>query len=716
MSFDRVRGELWVGDVGWQLWEMVYRVQRGGNYGWPIMEGPQTVLPGTRRGPTPILSPVYSHPHSEAASITGGFVYHGQRLPELRGAYIYGDFQSGKIWSLRTDGDRKPIVRELASTPLQLVSFGEDLRGELYLIDYGRSQQIFELVPQADSGQNLGFPRRLSETGLFRSVAKQEPEAGVLLYEINATHWADGTASHRWMAVPGTEPVRVDGENWLFPDGSVLVKTIRRQHGLGNEKRWQNLETQVLHREAGTWRPYAYRWNEAQDDAELVAGHGESFSVSEPGNTRSHRIVSRAECQLCHNPWVEKKTTIHGIQSASPLAVSLAQWDRPATGSATSENQLSRFRHQGWLTGTVEPGTVARLADPRDESIDLDPRARTYLHVNCAHCHQRHAGGTTTIDLSFGTPLSKVQAVDVRPVQGAFGLSQARIIAPGDPMGSVLHYRLAKSGGGRMPRLGTEEIDPQGVRLIRRWIAQMSSSSESAGGAGVRELAEPLDRIESDSELRSAVESLLSTTRGAVALRIALDDQVVSARTRAVIVDRGATHSQAEVRDLFEHLLPVGQRVQRLGTQIDRAALLALPADAERGRQLFFREGAASCQACHRVQGQGGTLGPDLSRIGGKYPIDELLVHLLEPSRRIDPEFQTYTLETRDGRVFTGLVIERTPERVALRTAQVARLELPLSEVEQLTPQQVSLMPELLLRDMTPQQAADLLAYLASKK
>ncbi len=69
------------------------------------MEGPQPVHVEGERGPTPILPPIKAHPHSEAASITGGYVYHGTRLPELAGAYIYGDYQTGIIWGLQCDGE-----------------------------------------------------------------------------------------------------------------------------------------------------------------------------------------------------------------------------------------------------------------------------------------------------------------------------------------------------------------------------------------------------------------------------------------------------------------------------------------------------------------------------------------------------------------------------------------------------------------------------------
>lgn len=137
-----------------------------------------------------------------------------------------------------------------------------------------------------------------------------------------------------------------------------------------------------------------------------------------------------------------------------------------------------------------------------------------------------------------------------------------------------------------------------------------------------------------------------------------------------------------------------------------------MPADAERGRQVFFGQG--QCQSCHRVGEMGETLGPDLSEIGKKYPPPELLAHVLEPSRLIEPQYLQYLVETTDGRVLSGLLAERNDREVVLRTAENKEIRIPAKDVELLAPQQASLMPELLLRDLTPQQAADLLAYLTS--
>ena len=728
MSFDPAKGDLWVGDVGWQLWEMIYRVEKAGNYGWPIMEGPQPVLPETRRGPTPILPPTVSHPHSEASSITGGYVYHGDRLPALKGVYVYGDFQTGTIWGLRHDGRAVTWQGVLAQTPLQIVSFGEDRAGELLIVDYERSQQIFRLVENSDQGADAAFPRRLSETGLFTSVEDETPAAGVMEYKINAEPWADHTSARRWMALPGTEPLAVgtDG-NWAFPDGAVLVKTIGIELEQGVPASRRRLETQILLRTADVWRPYTYLWNDEQTDAVLAetAGSQRVLSIVDPqapGGTReqTYRFASRAECQMCHNPWVEKKTTIYGVQSASPLGISVAQLNRTVERDGGATNQLAELHDHGWLTGVPEdPDQAPRYADPYDSTANRDERARAYLQVNCAHCHQPHAGGTATIDLSYGVPLADAQMIDVRPAQGAFGISDARIIAPGDPAGSVLHYRMTKTGGGRMPRLGSDEVDEAGVQLIREWITAMPGGTPSS----------PTDRLQPAEAAAyqglitgppagraDAILQLTNSTRGALALLTVMEDRSASRELQSDILAIAGQHPQAEVRDLFERFLPASQRVRRLGTVVDAASLLSLPADAERGRSLFFADGAAACQSCHKVGDQGTALGPDVSEIGKKYPPRDLLTHLLEPSRFIDPRYVTYVVETTDGLVLSGLLVEQTDAEVVLKTTKNEVQRIPAANVEILAPQQKSLMPELLLRDLTPQQAADLLAYLSSLK
>ncbi|MDP6444625.1 MAG: PQQ-dependent sugar dehydrogenase [Pirellulaceae bacterium] len=721
MSFDRETGELWVGDVGWELWEMIYRVQRGGNYGWSIMEGRQPVLPEQNPGPTPILPPTIDHPHSEAGSITGGFVYRGSRIPELVGSYIYGDYQSGVVWAARAKDGQVTSLREIAQTPLQLVGFSEDNDAELYLLDHrGR---IFELIANPAPDRSKSFPRKLSQTGLFESVARQRPAAGVISYSINAEHWADHTRSERWLAVPGDKPITVDDKgNWQFPDGSVVAKTVSIDHVLTGAKDEsagvaRRLETQIMHREDGSWRPYTYAWNEDQNDAELVdaTGFTRPLRIRDKNalagvREQSYRFASRQECTLCHNPWVEARTTIFGVQSASLLGVRVEQLKRDHRYAEGDADQLATLARVGLLDpGKLVLAKTAPLTDPRDSSASLEGRVRSYFQVNCAHCHAFNAGGVANIALGHDVAVENMKLIGVRPTQGTFGIADATLVAPGRPFRSVLYYRVAKLGGGRMPRVGSHEIDDDGVRLIHDWIALMDPPDD------VDSLQPQLARLDATKgKARAAtITELASTTRGALAMFTHVSSPRADRALREQVASLTKSHPRAEVRDLFERFVPPSQRIKRLGANVDRAELLSLESNAARGKQVFFDNSAAACKNCHLVDKVGGKVGPDLTEIGKKYPRGQLLEHILTPSRFMEPKYVPYLLETADGRVLSGLLEKQTKEEVVLRDAKDKLHRLPADEVELLVRQQKSLMPELLLRDLTKQEVADLLAYLA---
>ena len=96
------------------------------------------------------------------------------------------------------------------------------------------------------------------------------------------------------------------------------------------------------------------------------------------------------------------------------------------------------------------------FVDPYSGDADLHARARSYLAVNCSHCHQNGAGGTSTIDLRSDIVMEDTKTLNATPTQGLFQLQNATVITPGDPFRSVLYYRAACSGRGRMPHIGSE--------------------------------------------------------------------------------------------------------------------------------------------------------------------------------------------------------------------------------------------------------------------
>jgi glucose/arabinose dehydrogenase len=141
-SFDRASGDLYIGDVGQSSWEEVNiqpAASAGGeNYGWNIMEGFEC-YGATACDQSGLTLPVHAYPtRAGGCAITGGHVYRGQAYPNLQGIYFYGDYCSGTIWGLKRDGNNWQN-QELASTPYNISSFGEDQAGELYLTDRGGS-------------------------------------------------------------------------------------------------------------------------------------------------------------------------------------------------------------------------------------------------------------------------------------------------------------------------------------------------------------------------------------------------------------------------------------------------------------------------------------------------------------------------------------------------------------------------------------------------
>jgi putative heme-binding domain-containing protein len=703
ISFDRKTGDLWAGDVGWERWELVYHVERGGNYGWSVVEGPQPVHPHGKRGPTPIRPAEVTLPHPEAASVTGGYVYRGKQFPDLAGCYVYGDYETRRLWANPVEGKKLGPTRLLAITNQRIVAFAEDPEGELILLDFQGT--LHRLKRNEPSKSTHPFPTRLSATGLFTSVANEEPAPGVIPFSINATMWADHARARYYLALPGTSTITREGDNWVFPTDTVLAKTISLEMEAGHPVSERKLETQILHYDGQLWRGYTYRWNEAQSDADLVQARGsqQTFTIRDAhaaGGKRvqTWRFPSRAECAICHNP-------------------------RAGFTLAFNEAQLREAESLQQLGILPKPSKQPTLVDPHDEKADLDERARSYLHVNCAHCHRRGGGGTALIDLQHQLALKPTKLVTHPPSQGTFGISHAQVIYPGDPFRSVLFYRLATLGRGHMPLLGSRLVDTQGLALLERWIRTLPRPDylppEEAQAPTLRKaeahLLEQLLSRPGSSEIEEFLTPLLGSTSAALALMRALDRQQPPDPVRQQVIRQASKHAQAEVRDLFERFLPPEQRSKRLGTAIDPQAILAQKGDAGRGESLFFAE-ASRCASCHQIGERGKELGPDLDDVGTRLTRSQILDSILEPSRIIEPRYVSYVAQTSKGVVHTGLLIEKTDRVIVLKDAQHQVIRLKRAEVEHLTPQPTSSMPEQLLSALTLQEAADLLEFLARQQ
>lgn len=693
-------GQLWVGDVGWELYEMVYNVKPGGNYGWSIVEGPHTVLPDAKRGPTPILPPAVAYSHAEGASVTGGFIYQGQRFPDLRGHYIFGDYETRRIWAAEvisgTDGaaDRLGPLVDLVEPTVRIVAFGEDTSGEVLLVHFDEGT-IYELQPNDTESNSAEFPTTLLETGLRSSDGVLKNADGLIGFEPVVSMWRDGTvARNRVVGIPGSGSIEVlprvrrrsDSslrERMTFPHDSVLAHDIVLTDDSGNDVR---LETQVLHFNGHSWYGYSYVWNPDQTDATLVPAEGQQLQLSDYGRFQDRStwtIHSRSECLRCHNTW-----------AGGPLAFTVPQLSGQSHTDERSE--LERLTALGVLHGDVLEDDIRRtrayppLTDPADDAAAIADRARSYLAVNCAHCHQQGAGGTATIDLRFAATLDETKLIETAPAQGAFLIPSARLVASGEPWNSVLLYRMSCSGRGRMPHIGSNRVDVAAVQLVREWIESLKNS-----------------------EVASPPRPGLQSTPAALELLQQIDAGKVPPQEIREIA-RQALQETPEIRNLFTRFQPAEIR-ERQHRTLDAERLLAMSGNVAAGAALFAEE-RNQCVKCHRVGKVGGQIGPPLDDVGRRLPRAEILQSMLQPSLKIDPRYTTWTVLTDEGKVVSGLLLEKNDQHVLLRTPQNKDEKIDRSAIEELIPQTTSLMPDRLLNDLTDQQIADLLAWLSDQR
>jgi glucose/arabinose dehydrogenase len=510
MTFDPKTGDLWVGDIGQDLWEMIEVVHRGDNYGWSVFEGGHPFHSKRKLGPTPVTTAAIVHPHSEARSITGGLVYTGAKYKELQGAYLYGDYGTGKIWMARYAGGKITENREIGDTPYQILGFAQDKAGDIYLVDY--AGQLYQLEPSPPDQPHPEFPRTLSASGVFSSVPGYRVDPGLFPYEVNAPLWSDGAFKERHLGIPaeGRIDFAQDGA-WNLPDGTVLVKTFSLEMERGNPASRRRIETRFLLKQQNEWVGYSYQWNDAQTDATLVdaAGLTRQFTIrdtSGPGGTwkQPWYFPSRADCMVCHSRAASFVLGLNTIQmnrdgqiealerlgyfkldALEHLRVTEERWKKRLAGPLRAilprswqqvRNDLSkRIKAEDRVTGVLPraPAEYDRLADPYDASADLGRRARSYLHSNCAQCHVEAGGGNSAFDLHIRTKPDQMKLFDVKPQHDTFDLGDPKIVASGAPERSVLYHRITHRGPGQMPPLATSAVDERAALMLREWISSL---------------------------------------------------------------------------------------------------------------------------------------------------------------------------------------------------------------------------------------------------
>lgn len=515
MTTDAKTGHIWVAQNGQDLYEQAFLVKKGDNYGWSVMEGNSPFYLQRQRGPSFFTKPTVEHHHSEARSLTGGIVYYGQKHADLQGAYIYGDYSTGKIWAVKHDGKNIVWHKEIADTRIAITGFGTDSKGEILICDYqgGGKGGMFTLEPTPKDDRVSTFPRKLSDSGLFRSVKGHVMEPALIPYSVNAVLWSDGAAKMRWLGIPGDGTIDFTTyRGWNFPDETVIVKSfyLDMEEGNPESRRW--IETRFLTKQGGQWYGYSYAWNDDETEGTLIEAKGmdRDFTLRTSGGSQKFtwHYPSRSECMVCHSRAANfvlglsemqmnkvhdyggvKDNQLRVLERLGLLRVNWADEIRQRMrdelkAQGKNDRQIDEYLQKQTTTRgqreprvssllTVAPEKYRKLVDPYDKQADLALRARSYLHSNCAQCHVEAGGGNAQMELEFNTPLDKTRLIDVRPVHDTFGVKGARLIAPGHPDRSVLLQRIAHRDKGHMPPLATRLVDHETVKMMEEWIRRM---------------------------------------------------------------------------------------------------------------------------------------------------------------------------------------------------------------------------------------------------
>ncbi len=474
MSFDSLTGQLWVGDVGQGTREEVDIITRGGNYGWNFREG-MIARPGSSAPPASFsaINPVHDYPRGDGYSIIGGLICRNPSLSDLYGTYIFGDYGSGNIWSLRV-GSNGTVRRKIAVNQ-NISAFGVDpSNGEILVCDIG-AQRIKRLV-RTGASTGAPLPPTLSATGVFADLTNLTVNPGILPYSINAPFWSDLALKKRWFSVPDANQLITFQPNtpWQFPTGTIWIKHFEIEMTNGVPGSTRRLETRLLVRNTNGLHGMTYRWGDSHTNATLVAEEGfdETLTIYNQDGTplrqQSWHYPGRTECLSCHT-----------AAAGWALGFNTQQLARGHDYGGGLVPQLSALAKAGYFNAPLPSEFLHNSYAPiDDESVSIEHRVRSYLSVNCAGCHQPGGGGGGSMDFRLATPF--LNAGILNGALNAPGTDPAtRVVVPNDLEHSMIFQRIANLGPGHMPPIGTSVLNSNAVAVVAQWITNALPALET---------------------------------------------------------------------------------------------------------------------------------------------------------------------------------------------------------------------------------------------
>ena len=452
------------------------------------MEGPIRSAPNGKQGPATSIPPLVEHPHSDFRSITGGYVYHGKRLPELKDAYIYGDYDTGRLWSLQYDGGQSH--RPPRSSPTRNSASWNSPRTMRAKSTSSISSAVActSSSPPRRRSPTTPFPRKLSETGLFASTKDEHAGQGTdsLLRQRPALVRRGGEgAVHR---PPRRYADRVRRRH-LSPRADLPRPrlAVPRRHGARQDVLARDGEGETGIDRAG-WRPASC--NIAKCPATTTSTGPSTGSATPTSGTTTRPTPSSPDAEGARPQTDHPRPQSHRRQTRANLAlpepgrmhplphdggqirlgITTLQMNKDHDYGGVIANQLTIFEKLGIFNKPPQTSrrTAATRRLPRPARRTSHRRARSYLHSNCAHCHRKWGGGNAEFELHATHPPHRYQSRRHPPRPRPFQPERPphhrprrpRPLDAPPPHGA--HHVL-----GRMPHVASKVVDQPAVDLLR---------------------------------------------------------------------------------------------------------------------------------------------------------------------------------------------------------------------------------------------------------
>lgn len=328
-------------------------------------------------------------------------------------------------------------------------------------------------APVNDAALMADKPARLlSQYNLFSDQRSQVPNGGVLPYDLITPLFSDHASKYRFVYIPAGKSAQYrEREVFEFPVGSVLIKTFAYPADLRRPEADVTLiETRLLIRKESGWKAYPYVWNEDLSDARLkLAGRRMEIGVIDINGENlqiDYAVPNANQCKGCHA--LDKQLV--------PIGPAARNLNHDFDYGDTVSNQLQKWTELALLTDLPGLSALPAAADWQDPSQPLEQRARSYLDVNCAHCHRRRGPASNSgLFLTAWEDEPVAWGYRKRPVAAGRGSGGFDFdIDPGNAAGSILIFRMKSLDPGiMMPELGRALPHDEAILMLEEWINGM---------------------------------------------------------------------------------------------------------------------------------------------------------------------------------------------------------------------------------------------------